>query len=259
MVVFGQSGTSAPRKDGSFSRRASSKHGDSKTRASDTVVDSFSLEDGTCVKVVRYSARVKESWGKRKKPRVVFEKEQIILLEQTVPVAVGNAFVKALSSQASFATRKEVTSLLQEIKEVSLKKRMLSLLNGKDYATKTLREKLLSDGYEPSLVEDVLAKAQKGRLLDDARYAESYIFAKARKGLSQTKIAHELEVQGISVQELSGWPQDFFDQGEKERAYKTACQKSFSEKNRYEKIVRFLVTKGYSYDIANSIARKLSA
>ena len=258
MVVFGQSGTSAPRKSSSFSRRASSKQGDRLERTLDTVEDMFSLEDGTCVKVVRYSARVKERWGRRKKPQVVFKKEQKVLLEQAVPVAVGNAFVKALSSRACLVSRKEVAALLKEVEEASVKKRMLTLLNKKDYATKMLKEKLLSDGYEASLVEDVLAKARKGRLLDDTRYAGSFIFAKARKGLSQTKIAKELEAQGIFAKDLLGWPEDFFEQSEKERAYAIASQKSFSEKNRYEKIVRFLVTKGYSYDIANSVARKLS-
>lgn len=92
---------------------------------------------------------------------------------------------------------------MEEQKEVLLqgKKRALRLLERKDYSRKELSERLLKDGYDRDLVEQIIAYVDSFHYLDDVRVAGSFI-----RGRKEYKSKRELEFllkqKGISEEEI---------------------------------------------------------
>jgi regulatory protein len=71
------------------------------------------------------------------------------------------------------------------------------LLARREHATAEARQKLLAQGYDVAVVEQVLAEFTERRLLDDARYAEHFIAAHAGRGQGPVRIRHELGDLGV--------------------------------------------------------------
>lgn len=90
-----------------------------------------------------------------------------------------------------------------ESREILLKgkKRALRLLERKDYSRKELSERLKKDGYEPEIIENILAYADSFHYLDDTRVAENYI--RSHKGYkSRRELEYLLKQKGISEEEI---------------------------------------------------------
>ncbi len=84
----------------------------------------------------------------------------------------------------------------------------MDLLARREYSCRELSAKLLSKGYEQTLVADVLAALQAQRLLSDARFAESLIRARQARGFGPVRIQRELQEKGVA-DELIGEKLDF--------------------------------------------------
>ena len=147
----------------------------------------------------------------------------------------------------------------KEITEILIPKRALdrsyNLLMTKDYTEKQLREKLRGDAYPEAVIDATVEKLKAERFLDDRRYAENYIFWKAKER-SRNRIFMDLAQKGI-------------DSGLAEEVYRTLLEKNdinveanavaaFLEKKKIEseeldyeereKLIAKLLRKGFSYD-----------
>lgn len=81
------------------------------------------------------------------------------------------------------------------------KKRALRLLERKDYSRKELKERLRKDGYEESMVDEIIAYVDSFHYLDDARVAGSYI--RGRKEIkSKRELEYMLKQKGISETDI---------------------------------------------------------
>jgi len=81
------------------------------------------------------------------------------------------------------------------------KKRALRLLERKDYSRKELENRLLKDGYEPELAEEIIAYVDSYHYLDDARVAENYI--RGRKSYkSKRELQYLLKQKGIDEEDI---------------------------------------------------------
>jgi regulatory protein len=68
----------------------------------------------------------------------------------------------------------------------------MALLARRDHCTGELRSKLCERGYEEALVGVVLADLAERRLVNDARYVESYVHHHAERGQGPRRIRQDL-------------------------------------------------------------------
>lgn len=176
-----------------------------------------------------------------------------------VPVAVARAVVKAVREDPS-ATLGEggLGRLVAAASTSCCAKRLTSMVDRRDYSSKEAADRLLRAGYPRDVVEDVCSRAREGRLLDDARFAEAFIRSKAYSGWGRRRIEQELSRRGVDASSVAGWPDEFFEgESEFDRAWGLVSRRSVPAKNPYEKTVRYLVGRGYSYDVAKRCAARL--
>ena len=202
--------------------------------------------------------RGSSSLGKRKPRASLIIRQGEDVEEIQVPVIVGKAMNKARESGC--LTPSSRAELLFELKHVETNHAMdkvSELVNRRDYSRVELSSKLSGYGFPSSIVELVLDRAVACGLVDDRRFASAYIRSKLLAGWGERRIARELLLRGIDVNDVEGWPYEFFDpESEVERAYSLIIRRRVSGKDPYGKLMRFLVGKGFAYGVANSAVRK---
>ncbi|HEY3318695.1 MAG TPA: regulatory protein RecX [Coriobacteriia bacterium] len=75
--------------------------------------------------------------------------------------------------------------------------RALRLLNYRDRGSGELRARLLDDGYEAAVVEDVVERALAMGFLDDRRFAEGLARQEGMKRRGRRRVAAELAAKGV--------------------------------------------------------------
>ena len=72
------------------------------------------------------------------------------------------------------------------------------------------------------------------------------------------RIERELARRGIEADDVLGWPELYLsDESEEAAAYELASRRRLTGKNDYEKIVRFLSSRGYPLGLATRTARRV--
>lgn len=99
-------------------------------------------------------------------------------------------------------TEETLCKIKEEILPLRAKKRVMNLLQRKDYTTAGLREKLREGAYPEACIEEAIAYAASYGYVDDVRYAEDFIRYHLEKK-SRTRIEQDLINKGIS-RELIG-------------------------------------------------------
>ena len=132
-----------------------------------------------------------------------------------------------------------------------------ALLRARDHAGSELEGKLLERGFEPPAALAAVDELRERGLLDDARFAESFVRARAGRGQGPVRIAQELRSRGISPQQIEAalgtvpsW--DALAQGVRSRKFGGAPPDSVAEKGRQ---ARFLQYRGFSSDHIGSALR----
>jgi len=83
------------------------------------------------------------------------------------------------------------------------KKRALRLLERKDYSRKELVERLLKDGYEQHMVEQIILYVDSYHYLDDVRVAGNFIRGR-KEYKSKKELEYLLKQKGIGEDDISG-------------------------------------------------------
>ena len=125
-----------------------------------------------------------------------------------------------------------------------------ALLRGRDHAGSELEARLLERGFEPAAAGAAVAQLRELGLLDDARFAESFVRARAGRGQGPVRIAQELRSRGISPEQVEAalgtvpsW--DALAQSVRSRKFGGPPPDSLVEKGRQ---ARFLQYRGFSSD-----------
>jgi regulatory protein len=123
--------------------------------------------------------------------------------------------------------------------------------------TKQMHDYLTKKGYAPDIVECVIDKLKGYKYLDDETYAKLYTQqSKTHKG--QRRIKQELLNKGISHTEVDTQVQ--IDQDDQLATATTLAQKYLKNKEcdikTMQKLQRFLLYRGFDFDIVNSVIRK---
>lgn len=193
------------------------------------------------------------------KAKIILETEVGGTEEFFVPPTVARALQdKEKDGVFTPSSRNEFLYELKEISAQCIKARIEALIVKRDYSTAELQKKLMLDGYQKNVRDAAVQRAVEVGLVNDSRFADVYIRSKISQGWGPLKIKTEILKKGIEVEKLSGWPDSYFsDVDEIEVAYSLAQRKHLSGKNDYEKLVRFLATRGYSFSIASLVAKKI--
>ena len=198
------------------------------------------------------------SLGKRK-PRaslMIWQGEDVEEIQ--VPAIVAKAMYRARESgRLTPSSRAELLFELKRYETNHAMDKLSELVNRRDYSRVELSSKLCDYGFPSSIVEPALDRAVACGLVDDRRFASAYLRSKLSAGWGERRIARELSLRGIDVNDVEGWPYEFFDpDSEVDRAYNLVFRKRVSGKDPYGKLMRFLVGKGFAYGVANSAVRK---
>lgn len=195
----------------------------------------------------------------RPRARLSVQSEEGGAEELEVPVAVGRKLSAALDDGApSVSTRAELMALIREVSASCGRARVEDLIGRRELSCADLSSRLREDGYAASLVEELVCRARECGLVDDARFGAAFARSKALCGWGRLRVERELARHGVSTDDVEGWPEEFFPEGEeRERALALASRRRLTGKNDVQRIMRFLCGRGFSVGLASSVAREV--
>jgi regulatory protein len=135
----------------------------------------------------------------------------------------------------------------------------LKLIEMKDYTIHEIRNKLTLKSYSEQTIEKVVGKLEELGFLNDNKFSERYLHDSLlikKHGIK--KIAYNLKQKGISQEKIDSIEVNYDIQYD--NAYILAAKKYKQLEGKInikEKIFRFLVTKGYDFDIAKKVCEKI--
>lgn len=180
--------------------------------------------------------------------------------ELRIPMAVGCLLAsKQKAGEIHVDTREELSYLIDSLANACANARIERLVNRRDYARQELIEKLELDGYRRQTIAQCIDRACTIGLVSDRRYADVYIRSKLAGGWGIGRVERELARKGIDVDELPGWPYEYVDpEDELTRAIDIAGSRRMTGERAYQKLVRFLCSRGFSLSVATKAASQVA-
>ena len=200
----------------------------------------------------------KESNSFARKPRatVVLQSEEGGQESFSVPLAVGKA-LDAAKEGISVGSRAEMLFRIREMSESCGWDRFLRMLSHRDYAASEVEDKLYQDGYSKQVAQAIVQRARDANLLDDIRFADIFIRSKVLSGWGSGRIVRELRNKGIEASSVPGWPDEYLVEDEYDRAYSLALTRRESVRLSYEKLARYLSSRGFSASVCSRVASRV--
>jgi regulatory protein len=123
---------------------------------------------------------------------------------------------------------------------------ILGYLSRREHSRLELRQKLTKRGFGGELIEQALAHAEQSGMQSDARFAESFVRMRVRKGYGYALIAYQLAQRGID----SSVGGEFLGVEDWSNNLRELIQRKFSPQDvgpKYNKIVRYLRSRGHNH------------
>ena len=177
-----------------------------------------------------------------------------------VPVAVARA-LKSKNDKGELEVEgyRDLKDIIESISSDCAWKRLLNLIDLRDYSAQEADEKLRLDGYSEQVRASTVERGRSCHLIDDSRFGEFFIRGKISAGWGMDRISRELERRGVDPSTIPGWPDEYFsDENEYERARAIALRTHLSGKDDFPRIMRALSSKGFPSSIAYRVARDLA-
>ena len=182
-------------------------------------------------------------------------KSIIVLDEEIAFVLYKGDFAKYHILSGEELRREDYDEIMNEILPKRALDRSYKLLMSKDYTVKQLWGKLKNDGYPDSVIDETIMKLKQFKYLDDKRYAENYLFWKA-KDRSRSRMLMDLKQKGIDSDVATKLYDELLNKGDidlEDASIRRFLQKKnisltdigYEEK---QKIIQTLLRKGYNYE-----------
>jgi len=199
------------------------------------------------------------SWGSKPKGAVVIHPETEDEERLSVPAAVARVLQsKKKAGEIHPSSAAELLHVVGDTSRSCARARIERMIDRREYASDEVRRKLREDGYATSTIEACVGRAVEAGLVSDQRFADSFIRTKVYAGWGMARIARELSQRGIDVAQVQGWPYEYLDpDDEAERAYQLAVTRHVGGPRAYEKLVRYLMGRGFSTGVAHRAARRI--
>lgn len=153
----------------------------------------------------------------------------------------------------------ELDSIIEKCEFSKAYNYSLFLLNRKDYTSKEIINKLNKKSYSQVTINKVLDKLSSYGIINDEGYAIKYTKDSVNfKKSGIKKIQYNLLNKGIDRNIIENI--DIDQEVQFNNAYELSCRKLKTLKNKpnpKEKIYRFLLSKGYEYDLIKRVINKI--
>ncbi len=160
--------------------------------------------------------------------------------------------VKNRLKAGTIITPERLSELQMESEKDTAFDKALTHLSATRKTEKQIRDFLTKKGYLPAVVDYAVKKLREYNFIDDSEYAEAYVESAARKKGGRL-IRMELKSKGLSEEAIEGALYSLNEEDEiaaaKEIVQKYMRGKAF-DKTTLQKAYRYLMGKGFSYDIA---------
>jgi len=133
-------------------------------------------------------------------------------------------------------------------------RKAIRLLERRERSRSELTERLLREGFASDDVEMTISWLQEKGLQSDVRFAESLVRDRIARGYGERKIAYELSRHGISLSDVPGYPEDFVETDEDDRAREVLRAHPVTSADRQAGAYRRLMAKGYPTAVAARIS-----
>lgn len=199
------------------------------------------------------------SFGARPRGALIITTEERGIERLSLPLSVARSLRAAKAADEIHpGSRAELLWMAKDRAMTCAKSRVERLIDKRDYSSFELAEKLRQDGYSEQVRNAIVERAVEVGLVNDARYADVFVRSKMSSGWGALKIEQELRRRGIEASSIAGWPDAYFSQdAEEERALQIARSRRISDKNGYQKLVRYLCGRGYSLGLACHVAKQV--
>lgn len=151
----------------------------------------------------------------------------------------------------------EVLSRIRSVEERACMAELTDMVSRREHSVFELRQKLERCGYHSRAIDCAIERATEYRYVDDLRFAHVFIDERCRRGWGRRRIELELSRAGIEVSELPDYPDAYYPvEGELERARAALARKTVPEVHAFERLTRFLLQRGFSYEVASTAVRE---
>ncbi|MDC4241070.1 recombination regulator RecX [Clostridium tertium] len=159
----------------------------------------------------------------------------------------------------------KIKSIAKEDDYIKCKNAALKIVEKSYKSEKELKDKLLLKGYDNLTIDKTLNFLKEYNFLSDTNYVKMYVKDKSRLQ-GKKKIKYDLTKKGINDNLIEEEISNIDEDEEREVAYNMALKKynvlSKRESDKYklsQKIYRFLLSKGYDYDIVSYAVKRVTS
>lgn len=135
-------------------------------------------------------------------------------------------------------------------------KKALNFLKVRNHFTEEIRKKLRIRKVDDEIIDKVLDFLFKEKLLDDRKAIQQYVNEMISKNFGPVKIKNELQKRGIQKDLINSLMNSMDESIFRTSAKKTLekyLNKKVLTKNDLPKIYRYLLSKGFNYEIINKL------
>lgn len=145
------------------------------------------------------------------------------------------------------------------------KKYLFDMVARRSWTVAAARQYLTDKGYDPENIEKVLAIAEEEHCLSDAEYAENYIRDRSgrtgeyrlRKELKQRGVADAVISEALEKQYSAA--DDYENALALARKRMEGRERSIATPKARERVLRYLIWRGYDYETARKVVNKIAA
>ena len=139
----------------------------------------------------------------------------------------------------------------------------LWLLGRKAYASAALLDRLQRRGYSPEESQDAVAYLMEIGYLNDRVFVEDFVRGRVDSGHGPRQISWELRARGIETPEIERAVASLDSEQLRERASALAADRlrraGAGDPRVYQRILRYLLQRGYEYSLAADVLAELMA
>ena len=192
--------------------------------------------------------------------------------KERVNIYIDNEYAFSVSKEILYKENLKVddTVNIEDLREIVKKDNYIKCKNSalriveRSYKSeRELKDKLLLKGYDKDSIEKTMEFLKEYNFLSDNNYTKMYVKDKS-KFQGKNRIKFDLYRKGIDEEIIQEELSSIDEEDEREVAYNLVLKKynviSKRESDKYklsQKLYRYIVSKGYSYDIASYAIKKV--
>lgn len=176
----------------------------------------------------------------------------------TGELRVARVVAKAFGSERRpYGSQPDIMGRVRSIEREKAWERLQSLVKARERCGADLEARLASEGFPRPCAHEAVERARRCLLVDDARFAGSFVRSKTRAGWGRERVARELRRLGVDDADMEpALDENLPIDDELTRARELLARRRVPDTNPVPKLARFLVGRGFTSSVAFSVARE---